>query len=183
MKQSALATVIFFILIMFFPKREELFASIFAKLNYKVVSIDNLEQQLTASERLYVVTEITDASSFYINDEQHVDLIGIQPFESSDDQSLNDCYMSKAKEYLEDEILNHMIILERSAKKSNDINCYGCWLRYAYHDEVLLNETIVRDGYAKVSIDPIDSKYQERLIAAEHNAHSAGRGLWGKACK
>ena len=44
----------------------------------------------------------------------------------------------------------------------------------------MVNEVIVRDGYAQVATFPPDVKYQQRLLAAQTEARNAIRGLWAK---
>jgi hypothetical protein len=42
----------------------------------------------------------------------------------------------------------------------------------------LFNEKAVRDGYAALAVYPPDTRYQQRIAAAEQDAKAAGRGLW-----
>lgn len=71
--------------------------------------------------------------------------------------------------------------LEKAVSKTDR---YGRLLRYAWLHagaKSMLNERLVQEGYAQVSTYPPDVKYQERFLAAQRAARSAGRGLWG-AC-
>ncbi len=52
-------------------------------------------------------------------------------------------------------------------------------LRYIWLDGVLINESLVREGFATVSTYPPDVKYQERFLAAQAQARDSGAGLWG----
>lgn len=56
---------------------------------------------------------------------------------------------------------------------------YGRLLAYVWVGDLLVNEELVRLGYAQVSTYPPNVRYQERLLAAEREARAAGRGLWG----
>jgi endonuclease YncB( thermonuclease family) len=47
-------------------------------------------------------------------------------------------------------------------------------------DGSLLNEQLVRRGYARVSALRDDARYAARLKAAETEARTARRGLWPK---
>lgn len=52
-------------------------------------------------------------------------------------------------------------------------------LRYAYlADGRMVNELLVRDGFARVATFPPDVKYVDRLRSVEREAREAGRGLW-----
>jgi micrococcal nuclease len=41
---------------------------------------------------------------------------------------------------------------------------HGRLLRYVYVDGVMVNELLVREGYAQVATYPPDMKYQERFL-------------------
>lgn len=56
---------------------------------------------------------------------------------------------------------------------------YGRTLAYVYVGGVMVNERLVRAGYAQVSTYPPNVKYQERFLVAQREAREAGRGLWG----
>jgi len=55
-------------------------------------------------------------------------------------------------------------------------------LRYVFlADGRMVNEELVRMGYAVARTYPPDVKYQQVLIEAEREARAAGAGLWGPA--
>jgi micrococcal nuclease len=54
----------------------------------------------------------------------------------------------------------------------------GSLLRYVYVDGELVNETLIANGYARVSGDTGPFALQTRLIQAEQQARDAGRGIW-----
>ena len=56
---------------------------------------------------------------------------------------------------------------------------FGRLLSDVYVDGVMVNELLVREGYAQVSTFPPDVKYVDRFLAAQQDARSANRGLWG----
>ena len=45
-------------------------------------------------------------------------------------------------------------------------------------DGRMLNEEILRAGYAKVVVTPPNVKYQERFLEAQKEARTYRRGLW-----
>ena len=64
----------------------------------------------------------------------------------------------------------------------SDADPFGRLLRYVYlADGSMLNEQLVRGGFARVTPEPPDDKYLERLREAEDAAREDGVGLWG-AC-
>ncbi len=70
-------------------------------------------------------------------------------------------------------------------KDVSETDRYGRLLRYVWlnlsEGRVMLNEQLVKEGYAQVSTYPPDVKYQDRFVAAEREARAQNRGLWG-AC-
>jgi micrococcal nuclease len=58
---------------------------------------------------------------------------------------------------------------------------YGRLLGYIYlADGTMLNEEIVRAGYASLMTYPPNVRYQDRFLRAYHDARENNRGLWGK---
>ena len=56
---------------------------------------------------------------------------------------------------------------------------YGRLLAYVYlPNGTMLNEEIVKAGYANLMTVPPNVKYQERLLKAYREARENGRGLW-----
>lgn len=59
---------------------------------------------------------------------------------------------------------------------------FGRLLRYVWMpDGTMLNQHVVRQGYAVAKAYPPDTRYQQRFVEAEQEARLARRGLWG-AC-
>lgn len=57
---------------------------------------------------------------------------------------------------------------------------YSRTLAYVYlPDGTMLNELIVREGYAQLMTVPPNVRHQEQLLEAERDAWESGRGLWG----
>lgn len=62
-----------------------------------------------------------------------------------------------------------------------DTDQFGRALRYVFLGEELLNETIVREGFATRFRGAEDRTFEARVARAEDEARSARRGLWA-AC-
>jgi micrococcal nuclease len=68
-------------------------------------------------------------------------------------------------------------------KDVSDSDRFGRLLRYVcLEDGLMVNELLVLEGYAQASSYPPDVNYQDRSVAAQQQAGTAGRGLWGPAC-
>lgn len=79
---------------------------------------------------------------------------------------------------------NRELVEQRMVRLEMDVqerDRYGRVLAYVWVDGLLVNDELVRLGYAQVSTYPPNVRYQERLLAAEREARTAGRGLWGSS--
>ncbi len=60
------------------------------------------------------------------------------------------------------------------------VDKYGRLLAYVWlPDGTMVNELLVRKGYAEASAHPPNVRYAKRLAAAERKARAEGAGLWG----
>ena len=124
--------------------------------------------------------------------EKRVRLIGIDAPESRiDRKALKDANMSeddidaivemgaKAKAYVNSLIKRGVFItIEFDVK---EIDRYGRLLCYVYlSNGKMLNEEIVKAGYANVKAIPPNVKYEDRFLDAFKYAQEAKRGLWGE---
>ena len=66
-------------------------------------------------------------------------------------------------------------------KDVSETDKYGRLLRYVWVDGVLVNETLVREGYAHSTTYPPDVMYQEFFNQCEREAIENNRGLWALA--
>jgi micrococcal nuclease len=94
-----------------------------------------------------------------------------------------ECYGREASTYAESLLAGRHVMLEKDVSNTDR---YGRLLRYLWADIdpdrpglELVNEQIVRFGYATVSTYPPDVKYLDRFLAAEQYARDNGLGLWG----
>jgi len=67
----------------------------------------------------------------------------------------------------------------RLARDVSETDRYGRLLRYVFAGEIFVNRALVEGGYAQVMTVPPDVSCAQTFRAAEREARSAGRGLWG----
>jgi endonuclease YncB( thermonuclease family) len=116
--------------------------------------------------------------------EDTVRLILIDTPETHDPNNPPECYGAEATAFLEGLLpLGSELYLERDVSERDR---FGRLLRYVWldrGDEVyLINEAMVRSGYAAQSTFPPDVKYEERIQQAARFARAHGYGLWS-ACE
>jgi endonuclease YncB( thermonuclease family) len=99
--------------------------------------------------------------------------IGIDTPESTRE---HECYGIEAFNHNKGLVLNKRVGLERDTRETDD---FGRLLRYVWLDGELINETLVREGYAESVAYPPDTARQPQLDAAEDAARAAGAGIWG----
>jgi len=130
-------------------------------------------------ERKARVTAVVDGdtisvliSGFY---ERRVRYIGIDAPEMR-----RDCFAPEATAFNRQLVLGKDVALERDV---SDTDRFGRLLRYVYLPTgEMVNELLVRGGYAVARSYPPDTKYKARFEAAERQAQQANAGLWG-ACR
>ncbi len=121
----------------------------------------------------YLVTNVVDGDTLDIDTGERIRLSGINTPET------DECYYQEAKNRLRQLTLNQYVYLEQD--KSNR-GKYGRLLRYIYVDDLLVNEQLVLEGFAKV-YDKYkdDTKRYAQLKVSETIAKNQNLGLWN--CK
>ena len=106
--------------------------------------------------------------------EEPVRLIGIDAPERFE------CYSAEATDRLAQLVAERDVILVRDTSDRDD---FDRLLRYVYVDGVLVNDLLVREGYAIARRYEPDTSLSELLERSEASALVAGRGLWAaEAC-
>lgn len=125
-----------------------------------------------------VVTKVIDGDTFKIASGETVRLIGINAPEISNGSRKNECFSIKAKEYLQNLVLNKEVTLEKDISNTDS---FGRILRYAYLKDLFINEDLVKNGYAQAINYQPDTKYETTLQKAQSNAFLSQTGIW-KEC-
>jgi micrococcal nuclease len=125
-----------------------------------------------------IVSKVVDGDTFHCQDGRKVRLIGIDsperlqgPFGARSRGALLGLLQSGAP-----------VRLERDVAATDQ---YGRVLAYAWLGTSLLNEAMVRGGWAVLYTVPPNVKYADRLRRAQNEARAGGAGLWaqnGFAC-
>ena len=134
----------------------------------------------TTDITLYKVLRVIDGDTIeidYKGTKETVRLIGVDTPESvHPDASKNTEFGEIASNFTKTQLLDKHIKLEFDVSERDK---YGRLLGYVWYDEVLFNEYLVEQGYARVATYPPDVKYVERFLAAQERAREAKLGLWG----
>ena len=140
------------------------------------------EQQVTwtkaAVDPNYVkVTRVIDGDTIVIEGNAHVRYINIDTPELGNKKSPAECYAEAAKIRNKDLVEGKMVRLEKDVSETDR---YGRLLRYVFLDDMLVNEELLREGYAKAVTFPPDVKYADYFSGLEKTAAKEKVGLWTK---
>ena len=98
---------------------------------------------------------------------------------SAPEDQANVCFGRAATEFNRSLLLGKQVLLERDV---SDMDKYGRLLRYVYlTDGRMVNEELVKAGYAQVTTFLPDVRHAQRLLLAQRDARAKVTGVWG-AC-
>lgn len=115
------------------------------------------------------VVRVVDGDTIEIEGGQRIRYIGI------DTPETGGCFATQSTNKNKELVEGKTIGLEKDVSETDR---YGRLLRYVYVGEVLINEALVKEGYAQVYTYPPDVKYNERFLAAQKQARDNNKGLW-----
>ncbi|MEA2056341.1 MAG: thermonuclease family protein [Patescibacteria group bacterium] len=149
----------------------------FVKVWQTMTNLQVLGKNETDKSSLVKVERVVDGDTFVLEDGRKVRYIGINTPETKHPQKEVECFGQEASDYNQDLIEGKMIKLEADVQ---EVDHYGRLLRYVWLDDVLVNELLVKEGYAQSSSYPPNVSYQDLFDQAEKNARENKLGLWGK---
>jgi micrococcal nuclease len=120
-----------------------------------------------------LVLRVADGDTFTCRDGRKVRLIGIDSPESQ--QQPHGARARKA--------LLQLLPPAAAVRLEFDVaptDRYGRFLAYVWVGPALVNEAMVRDGWAVLYTVPPNVKYAERLTRAQKEARARGAGLWSQ---
>lgn len=125
------------------------------------------------------VVNVVDGDTMKIDSGETIRYIGIDTPETVHPSKPVMCYGKEASNKNAELVEGKIVELEKDVSETDK---YGRLLRYVWLGEVLINEVLLREGYAQSSSYPPDVKYQDRFVAAQQLAHEEQKGLWSSAC-
>lgn len=127
-----------------------------------------------------LVTRAVDGDTLELSTGERVRMVGIDTPESVHPTKGVQCFGKEASVYTNSLVANKWVRMERDI---TDKDRYGRLLRIIYmEDGTMLNDTLVRQGYAMVYTYPPDVTFIPQFREAQSEARLAGRGLWA-ACQ
>lgn len=172
-KNSPLIAVALILLLSFFGFSSREISEIVSGVN-SAVEQEVLEDKTTAVDE-NLVTRIVDGDTIEISGKVLVRYIGIDTPETVDLRKDVQCFGKEASNENKRLVLGKKVTLEKDVSETDR---YGRLLRYVYIDGKMVNEELVKNGYARAVSYPPDIKYQDAFAKAEESARKSERGLW-----
>jgi micrococcal nuclease len=124
----------------------------------------------------YPVSSVIDGDTIKINKDQRIRLIGI------DAPDKGECYYHTSTQALKELIEDKVVKLEKDITDKDD---YGRLLRYVVllnkdGDDILVNDYLIRKGFARTMAISPDTKYRDLLSSAQQEAYRNKLGMWGE---
>ena len=126
------------------------------------------------------VTWVVDGDTIEIEGGTRIRYIGIDTPEYFNSTGAVSCSGKEALEKNKQLVFGKNVTLEKDVSEKDQ---FGRLLRYVWIDGEMVNEILVREGYARAIGFPPDEKYQERFIEAERKSREEGKGFWGEVCE
>lgn len=128
-------------------------------------------------EGLVPVARVIDGDTIEIAGGRHVRFVGVNTPETVDPRRPVQCFGKEASAFTH-RLLDGVSV--RLVRDISDTDKYDRLLRYIYlPDGTFVNLVLVREGYAQVNTYPPDIAHAAEFQAAQREAKSASRGLWG----
>ncbi len=125
------------------------------------------------------IVRVVDGDTVQLDSGEKVRYIGIDTPETVAPNQPVGCFGKEASARNSALVLGKEVQLELDR---NDTDRYGRLLRYVYVGDTMINEQLVREGYAISNPYPPDTKYQNRFDEAQVQAQLEGLGIWGEGC-
>lgn len=126
------------------------------------------------------VVRVIDGDTIKIEGDKVVRYIGIDTPETVHPSKPVQCFGKEASDKNRELVEGKEVKLEKDVSETDK---YGRLLRYVWlGNDMLVNEYLVREGYAQSSTYPPDVKYQDRFLEAQRLAREEKKGLWGDIC-
>lgn len=146
---------------------------------YTIIKEKDLESLQKGDASVYEVARVIDGDTFELKDGEKVRLMGI---DAPDEE---ECYFKESRDALSKLVTGKVVELRKDVTDTDE---YGRLLRHpiiqsggGVENNILVEESMVRDGFAVSRSNPRDKLYYKLLLEAKNQAQTAKRGLWG-AC-
>lgn len=121
------------------------------------------------------VDKVIDGDTITLDTGEKVRYIGIDTPETVDPKRPVGCFGKEASDKNKELVEGKEVKLKKDVSEKDK---YGRLLRYVYVNDSLINDLLVRDGYAYSYSYPPDIAKQDQFREAQREARESKRGLW-----
>lgn len=126
------------------------------------------------------VYKVVDGDTFWVKNGRgknvKIRLIGIDaPEDRNAFHKKKHPFGKTSKHYLDSLILHKQIRLEYDV---DSLDRYGRTLAYAYLDDIFINASMIKNGYAVLMTIPPNVRYEPQFVEEQHYARTNRLGLW-----
>lgn len=124
-----------------------------------------------SSAEISRVTRVVDGDTIELEGGKRVRYIGI----NTPELETHDCFSKEASDK------NKQLVEGKTVRLVGDTgqtDTYGRLLRYVYVEDVFINDTLVRQGFARAEPIKPDTRYAKEFAEAQQEARENNRGLW-----
>lgn len=125
------------------------------------------------------VAFVLDGDTIELIDKRRIRYIGINTPEINLGGGKPECFAADAAKVNKELVVGQEIEMEKDVSQTDK---YGRLLRYVYIDGLLINDFLLRLGYARLELIPPDTHLSQQFKEAEKEAIENKRGLW-RECK
>ena len=125
------------------------------------------------------VVSVVDGDTIKIEGGEVVRYIGVNTPETVAPNKPVECFGKEASAKNKELVQGKVVELVRDVSQRDR---YGRLLRYVWLGDTMVNEQLVREGYAQVSTFPPDVRHEDVFIEAQRLAVREQKGLWGGGC-
>lgn len=139
----------------------------------------DMSRRDTGTTEIVRVDRIIDGDTIVLSDGRKVRYIGIDTPELARGNMKAECYGAEAA------LRNKELIEGRDIRLESDISDtdkYGRLLRYVYVGDSMVNEVLVREGYAEAKQYKPDVAFHELFLSDQKQARDEKLGMWER-CK
>jgi len=123
-----------------------------------------------------VVAKVIDGDTVILDDGRHVRYIGINTPETPKPDHKGEPFSRDAEAYNRKLAKGKKVRLEYDRTREDRYGRTLAWLWL--EDGTLVNEKMIREGYAHCLYDKENNKYFEKLLQSQRKAMREGKGIW-----
>ncbi|HEB77597.1 MAG TPA: DUF4124 domain-containing protein [Methylothermaceae bacterium] len=133
--------------------------------------------ELRTEPSYYLVKKVYDGDTVLLEDGRRIRLLNINTPEIETERKRGEPGGEEAKAMLTSLVRDQSVRLEYDVERHDK---YGRTLAHLFRrDGLHLNLQLVKAGWAVANIHPPNLKYADEILAAQAEAQSAGKGIWG----